>query len=96
MKSAQNKELVRSKRVSPLLVLVCSGGCKAYLQAPEVIQCLSAGRRNLTLPMPPFFLSHLLFCLPQYVWDRMLGGFKHKNFRTREGICLCLIATLNA
>uniref|UniRef100_A0A8B9CM48 Cytoplasmic linker associated protein 1 n=1 Tax=Anser brachyrhynchus TaxID=132585 RepID=A0A8B9CM48_9AVES len=30
---------------------------------------------------------------PQYVWDRMLGGFKHKNFRTREGICLCLIAT---
>nr|XP_021523632.1 CLIP-associating protein 1 isoform X19 [Aotus nancymaae] len=33
---------------------------------------------------------------PQYVWDRMLGGFKHKNFRTREGICLCLVATLNA
>lgn len=33
---------------------------------------------------------------PQYVWDRMLGGFKNKNFRTREGICLCLIATLNA
>ncbi|KAM3916811.1 CLIP-associating protein 1 [Leptodactylus fuscus] len=33
---------------------------------------------------------------PQYVWDRMLGGFKHKNFRTREGVCLCLIATLNA
>lgn len=32
---------------------------------------------------------------PQYVWDRMLGGFKHKNFRTREGVCLCLIATLN-
>ncbi|XP_032967523.1 CLIP-associating protein 1 isoform X35 [Rhinolophus ferrumequinum] len=33
---------------------------------------------------------------PQYVWDRMLGGFKHKNFRTREGTCVCLIATLNA
>ncbi|XP_058520307.1 CLIP-associating protein 1 isoform X10 [Ochotona princeps] len=33
---------------------------------------------------------------PQYVWDRMLGGFKHKNFRTREGICLCLVATLTA
>ncbi|TFK07659.1 quinone oxidoreductase-like protein 1 [Platysternon megacephalum] len=32
---------------------------------------------------------------PQYVWDRLLGGFKHKNFRTREGICFCLIATLN-
>ncbi|XP_050772905.1 CLIP-associating protein 1 isoform X16 [Gopherus flavomarginatus] len=32
---------------------------------------------------------------PQYVWDRLLGGFKHKNFRTREGICLCLISTLN-
>nr|XP_027820848.2 CLIP-associating protein 1 isoform X7 [Ovis aries] len=33
---------------------------------------------------------------PQYVWDRMLGGFKHKNFRTREGTCLCLVATLNS
>ncbi|XP_058247264.1 CLIP-associating protein 1a isoform X6 [Hemibagrus wyckioides] len=33
---------------------------------------------------------------PQYVWDRMLGGFKHKNNRTREGVCLCLIGTLNA
>uniref|UniRef100_A0A8B9LWX6 Cytoplasmic linker associated protein 1a n=1 Tax=Astyanax mexicanus TaxID=7994 RepID=A0A8B9LWX6_ASTMX len=32
---------------------------------------------------------------PQYMWDRMLGGFKHKNNRTREGVCLCLIATLN-
>ncbi|XP_036838883.1 CLIP-associating protein 1-B isoform X21 [Oncorhynchus mykiss] len=32
---------------------------------------------------------------PQYVWDRMLGGFKHKNNRTRESVCICLIATLN-
>uniref|UniRef100_A0A4W3I1M7 Cytoplasmic linker associated protein 1 n=1 Tax=Callorhinchus milii TaxID=7868 RepID=A0A4W3I1M7_CALMI len=33
---------------------------------------------------------------PQYVWERILGGFKHKNFRSREGVCLCLIATLNS
>ncbi|XP_041433722.1 CLIP-associating protein 1-B isoform X16 [Xenopus laevis] len=32
---------------------------------------------------------------PQYMWERMFSGFKHKNFRTREGVCLCLIATLN-
>uniref|UniRef100_A0A6Q2Z3K2 TOG domain-containing protein n=1 Tax=Esox lucius TaxID=8010 RepID=A0A6Q2Z3K2_ESOLU len=32
---------------------------------------------------------------PQYVWDRMLGGFKHKNNRTRESLCVCLISTLN-
>ncbi|XP_071398050.1 CLIP-associating protein 1-like isoform X6 [Centroberyx affinis] len=32
---------------------------------------------------------------PQYVWERILGGFKHKNNRTREGLCLCLISTLN-
>ncbi|KAM9804815.1 LOW QUALITY PROTEIN: CLIP-associating protein 1a [Neosynchiropus ocellatus] len=32
---------------------------------------------------------------PQYLWDRMLGGFKHKNNRTREGVCQCLVATLN-
>ncbi|XP_016089744.1 CLIP-associating protein 1-like [Sinocyclocheilus grahami] len=33
---------------------------------------------------------------PQYVWDRMLAGFRHKNNRTREAVCFCLIATLNA
>uniref|UniRef100_A0A8B9K9H0 Cytoplasmic linker associated protein 1 n=1 Tax=Astyanax mexicanus TaxID=7994 RepID=A0A8B9K9H0_ASTMX len=32
---------------------------------------------------------------PQYVWDQMLGGFKHKNNRTREAVCFCLISTLN-
>ncbi|XP_033492712.2 CLIP-associating protein 2 isoform X9 [Epinephelus lanceolatus] len=31
---------------------------------------------------------------PMYVWERLLPGFKHKNFRSREGICLCLSATL--
>ncbi|XP_042361869.1 CLIP-associating protein 2 isoform X2 [Plectropomus leopardus] len=31
---------------------------------------------------------------PMYVWERLLLGFKHKNFRSREGICLCLSATL--
>lgn len=30
-----------------------------------------------------------------YVWERLLPGFKHKNFRSREGLCLCLVATLN-
>ncbi|XP_048848661.1 CLIP-associating protein 2 isoform X3 [Brienomyrus brachyistius] len=30
-----------------------------------------------------------------YVWERLLPGFKHKNFRSREGVCLCLSATLN-
>ncbi|XP_053531131.1 CLIP-associating protein 2 isoform X9 [Ictalurus punctatus] len=33
---------------------------------------------------------------PMYVWERMFTGFKHKNFRSREGLCLCLVATLNA
>ncbi|XP_069776815.1 CLIP-associating protein 2-like isoform X11 [Narcine bancroftii] len=32
---------------------------------------------------------------PQYIWERLTSGFKHKNFRTREGVCLCLITTLN-
>lgn len=51
----------------------------------------------------PLFLSmkftDILSLMPnvnlQYVWDRMLGGFKHKNNRTREAVCLCLISTLN-
>ncbi|KAF3833840.1 hypothetical protein F7725_025044 [Dissostichus mawsoni] len=32
---------------------------------------------------------------PMFIWERLLPGFKHKNFRSREGICLCLIATLS-
>uniref|UniRef100_A0A4W3JTT4 Cytoplasmic linker associated protein 2 n=1 Tax=Callorhinchus milii TaxID=7868 RepID=A0A4W3JTT4_CALMI len=32
---------------------------------------------------------------PQFIWDRLASGFKHKNFRTREGVCLCLITTLS-
>nr|XP_056713880.1 CLIP-associating protein 2 isoform X1 [Euleptes europaea] len=32
---------------------------------------------------------------PMYIWDRLAAGFKHKNYRSREGVCLCLIATLN-
>ncbi|XP_054909940.1 CLIP-associating protein 2 isoform X20 [Poeciliopsis prolifica] len=31
---------------------------------------------------------------PMNVWERLTPGFKHKNFRSREGICLCLSATL--
>ncbi|XP_048808010.1 CLIP-associating protein 2 isoform X24 [Lagopus muta] len=32
---------------------------------------------------------------PMYIWERLAAGFKHKNYRSREGVCLCLIATLN-
>ncbi|XP_053266184.1 CLIP-associating protein 2 isoform X1 [Podarcis raffonei] len=32
---------------------------------------------------------------PMFVWERLVAGFKHKNYRSREGVCLCLIATLN-
>ncbi|XP_049672873.1 CLIP-associating protein 2 isoform X42 [Haliaeetus albicilla] len=32
---------------------------------------------------------------PMYIWERLAVGFKHKNYRSREGVCLCLIATLN-
>ncbi|XP_032436634.1 CLIP-associating protein 2 isoform X34 [Xiphophorus hellerii] len=31
---------------------------------------------------------------PMNVWERLTPGFKHKNVRSREGICLCLSATL--
>ncbi|XP_077052023.1 CLIP-associating protein 2 isoform X34 [Siphateles boraxobius] len=33
---------------------------------------------------------------PMNVWERLIPGFKHKNFRSREGLCFCLVATLNA
>ncbi|XP_040820482.1 CLIP-associating protein 2 isoform X4 [Ochotona curzoniae] len=32
---------------------------------------------------------------PMYIWGLLASGFKHKNFRSREGVCLCLIETLN-
>nr|XP_013011830.1 CLIP-associating protein 2 isoform X29 [Cavia porcellus] len=32
---------------------------------------------------------------PVYIWEQLASGFKHKNFRSREGVCLCVIETLN-
>ncbi|KAM9575111.1 CLIP-associating protein 2 isoform 8-T8 [Guaruba guarouba] len=32
---------------------------------------------------------------PMHIWERLAVGFKHKNYRSREGVCLCLVATLN-
>ncbi|XP_054549006.1 CLIP-associating protein 2 isoform X8 [Talpa occidentalis] len=32
---------------------------------------------------------------PMYIWEQLAPGFRHKNFRSREGMCLCLIETLN-
>ncbi|XP_054564068.1 CLIP-associating protein 2 isoform X5 [Eptesicus fuscus] len=32
---------------------------------------------------------------PMHIWEQLASGFKHKNFRSREGVCLCLIETLN-
>ncbi|XP_047625621.1 CLIP-associating protein 2 isoform X13 [Phacochoerus africanus] len=32
---------------------------------------------------------------PMYIWEQLASGFKHKNFQSREGVCLCLIETLN-
>ncbi|XP_037702784.1 CLIP-associating protein 2 isoform X14 [Choloepus didactylus] len=32
---------------------------------------------------------------PMCIWEQLASGFKHKNFRSREGVCLCLIETLN-
>ncbi|XP_012883928.1 PREDICTED: CLIP-associating protein 2 [Dipodomys ordii] len=32
---------------------------------------------------------------PASIWEQLASGFKHKNFRSREGVCLCLIETLN-
>ncbi|XP_053785937.1 CLIP-associating protein 2 isoform X27 [Desmodus rotundus] len=32
---------------------------------------------------------------PMHIWEQLASGFKHKNSRSREGVCLCLIETLN-
>uniref|UniRef100_A0A8C3M2K6 Uncharacterized protein n=1 Tax=Geospiza parvula TaxID=87175 RepID=A0A8C3M2K6_GEOPR len=31
---------------------------------------------------------------PMYIWERLAVGFKHKNYRSREGVCLCLVQLL--
>ncbi|XP_070583509.1 CLIP-associating protein 2 [Erythrolamprus reginae] len=33
---------------------------------------------------------------PMFIWEWLAAGFKHKNYRSREGRCLCLVSTLNA
>lgn len=48
-----------------------------------------------TAPHPDVTDVDMCAVCPQYVWERMMGGFKHKNNRTREGMCLCLVSTLN-
>ncbi|XP_040978259.1 CLIP-associating protein 2 isoform X2 [Aquila chrysaetos chrysaetos] len=52
------------------------------LSATEKHPCGRAGWNN--------FLG-----ISPYIWERLAVGFKHKNYRSREGVCLCLIATLN-
>ncbi|CAH1241545.1 CLASP1 [Branchiostoma lanceolatum] len=32
---------------------------------------------------------------PQYVFERMMGAFGHRNFRVREEVLICLVATIN-
>lgn len=48
-----------------------------------------------TFPLFPSSHIFVFVLLLQYVWERLLPGFKHKNFRSREGICFCLSATLS-
>jgi len=94
VKAAHSKEL--DLKVSFYLLSYSAWtGVKLILKLWRCYGVCLLEERICLFPHLPFSCL-TFFCLPQYVWDRMLGGFKHKNFRTREGICLCLIATLNA
>lgn len=42
-----------------------------------------------------YLAASSFFSLIKYVWERLIPGFKHKNFRSREGVCLCLSTTLS-
>ncbi|KAI3358550.1 hypothetical protein L3Q82_014970, partial [Scortum barcoo] len=81
------KDQVREN--SQALILRCmeqTASCPCNNQIPP--QGLNKGDSYLSLSLSSSP------CI-QYIWERLLPGFKHKNFRSREGICLCLSATLN-
>uniref|UniRef100_A0A8C9VSV1 Cytoplasmic linker associated protein 2 n=1 Tax=Scleropages formosus TaxID=113540 RepID=A0A8C9VSV1_SCLFO len=69
---------------------------KGYLGAvlPVLIDRLGDSKDQVREQSQALILRLMEQAAP-YVWERLLPGFKHKNFRSREGICLCLSTTLN-
>ncbi|XP_029369309.1 CLIP-associating protein 2 isoform X8 [Echeneis naucrates] len=71
---------------------------KGYLGTvlPALVDRLGDGKDQVRENSQALILRCMeLVASPMYVWERLLPGFKHKNFRSREGVCLCLSATLN-
>ncbi|XP_029104140.1 CLIP-associating protein 2 isoform X15 [Scleropages formosus] len=71
---------------------------KGYLGAvlPVLIDRLGDSKDQVREQSQALILRLMEQAAPvMYVWERLLPGFKHKNFRSREGICLCLSTTLN-
>uniref|UniRef100_A0A673CCL9 Cytoplasmic linker associated protein 2 n=1 Tax=Sphaeramia orbicularis TaxID=375764 RepID=A0A673CCL9_9TELE len=68
---------------------------KGYLVLPVLVDRLGDGKDQVRDNSQALILRCMeQTASPMYIWERLLPGFKHKNFRTREGICLCLSATL--
>ncbi|XP_028254555.1 CLIP-associating protein 2 isoform X27 [Parambassis ranga] len=71
---------------------------KGYLGTvlPALVDRLGDGKDQVRENSQALILRCMeLTAVPMYVWERLLPGFKHKNFRSREGLCLCLSATLS-
>uniref|UniRef100_A0A7N6BCR5 TOG domain-containing protein n=1 Tax=Anabas testudineus TaxID=64144 RepID=A0A7N6BCR5_ANATE len=70
---------------------------KGYLGTvlPALVDRLGDGKDQVRENSQALILRCMETTSPMYVWERLLPGFKHKNFRCREGICLCLSATLS-
>ncbi|KAJ8386450.1 hypothetical protein AAFF_G00170470 [Aldrovandia affinis] len=63
---------------------------------PALVDRLGDSRDQVREQTQAVILKLMEKCAPvMYVWERLLPGFKHKNFRSREGVCLCLSSTLN-
>uniref|UniRef100_A0A8C5DV87 TOG domain-containing protein n=1 Tax=Gouania willdenowi TaxID=441366 RepID=A0A8C5DV87_GOUWI len=71
---------------------------KGYLSTvlPALVDRLGDGRDQVRENSQTLILHCMeVVASPMYVWEKLLPGLKHKNFRSREGICLCLSATIS-
>uniref|UniRef100_A0A673HZP6 CLIP-associating protein 2-like n=1 Tax=Sinocyclocheilus rhinocerous TaxID=307959 RepID=A0A673HZP6_9TELE len=70
---------------------------RGYIVVPALVDRLGDAKDQVREQAQALILKLMeQTATPMYVWERLCPGFKHKNFRSREGLCLCLVATLNA
>ncbi|KAF4791825.1 CLIP-associating protein 1-like protein [Turdus rufiventris] len=84
------KDQVREQAQNLILKLMCEAAPPMWVNWKDVFVC-----KILFFVVKAMQFCQAIACSSKYIWERLAVGFKHKNYRSREGVCLCLVATLN-